>query len=263
MNSILTLKNITHYFGGLRAVHNFNIELPNGALWGLIGPNGAGKTTIFNLITGVYKPTEGKILFEAKDITGLKSHLIIDKGIARTFQNLRIFNELSVLDNIRVARHFRTSYKLNDSIFRTKKFFEEEYRIKEEAYELLKIFGLQVRANDLAKHLPYGELRKLEIARALATKPKLLLLDEPAAGMNPKEVGSLMDLIHSIRHMFKVTILLVEHQMKVVMGICERIKVMDFGETIAEGTPDEIRNDKKVIEAYLGSEGGDVRDSRS
>ena len=256
MNSILTLKNITHYFGGLRAVHNFNIELPEGALWGLIGPNGAGKTTIFNLITGVYKPTEGKILFEGKDITGLKSHLIIDKGIARTFQNLRIFNELSVLDNIRVARHFRTSYKLNDSIFRTKKFFEEEYRIKEEAYELLKIFGLQVRANDLAKHLPYGELRKLEIARALATKPKLLLLDEPAAGMNPKEVGSLMDLIHSIRDMFKVTIFLVEHQMKVVMGICEKIKVMDFGETIAEGTPDEIRNDKKVIEAYLGSEGG-------
>lgn len=256
MNSILTLKNITHYFGGLRAVHNFNIELPEGALWGLIGPNGAGKTTIFNLITGVYKPTEGKILFEGKDITGLKSHLIIDKGIARTFQNLRIFNELSVLDNIRVARHFRTSYKLNDSIFRTKKFFEEEYRIKEEAYELLKIFGLKDRANDLAKHLPYGELRKLEIARALATKPKLLLLDEPAAGMNPKEVGSLMDLIHTIRDMFKVTIFLVEHQMKVVMGICEKIKVMDFGETIAEGTPDEIRNDKKVIEAYLGSEGG-------
>lgn len=256
MNSILTLKNITHYFGGLRAVHDFNLELPEGALWGLIGPNGAGKTTIFNLITGVYKPTEGKILFEGKDITGLKSHLIIEKGIARTFQNLRIFNELSVLDNIRVARHFRTSYKLNDSIFRTKKFFEEEQRIKEEAFELLKIFGLQVRANDLAKHLPYGELRKLEIARALATKPILLLLDEPAAGMNPKEVGSLMDLIHSIRDMFKVTIFLVEHQMKVVMGICERIKVMDFGETIAEGTPDEIRNDKRVIEAYLGSEGG-------
>ncbi|MGB9749359.1 MAG: ABC transporter ATP-binding protein [Caldisericia bacterium] len=256
MQTILSLQNITHYFGGLRAVYNFNIELPEGALWGLIGPNGAGKTTIFNLITGVYKPTEGKILFEGNDITGLKSHLIIEKGIARTFQNLRIFNELSVLDNIRVARHFRTNYKLNDSILRTKKFFEEEKRIKEEAYELLKIFGLQARMNDLAKHLPYGELRKLEIARALATKPRLLLLDEPAAGMNPREVGSLMELIHSIRDMFKVTIFLVEHQMRVVMGICERIKVMDFGETIAEGTPDEIRSDKKVIEAYLGSEAG-------
>jgi branched-chain amino acid transport system ATP-binding protein len=256
MESILSLQNVTHYFGGLRAVYNFNIELPKGALWGLIGPNGAGKTTIFNLITGVYKPTEGKILFEGEDITGLKSHLIIEKGIARTFQNLRIFNELSVLDNIRVARHFRTNYKLSDSILRTKKFFDEEKRIKEEAYELLKIFGLQGRMNDLAKHLPYGELRKLEIARALATKPKLLLLDEPAAGMNPKEVGSLMDLIHSIRDMFKVTIFLVEHQMRVVMGICERIKVMDFGETIAEGNPDEIRSDKKVIEAYLGSEAG-------
>jgi len=256
MQTILSLQNVTHYFGGLRAVYNFNIELPEGALWGLIGPNGAGKTTIFNLITGVYKPTEGKILFEGNDITGLKSHLIIEKGIARTFQNLRIFNELSVLDNIRVARHFRTNYKLNDSILRTKKFFEEEKRIKEEAYELLKIFGLQARMNDLAKHLPYGELRKLEIARALATKPRLLLLDEPAAGMNPKEVGSLMELIHSIRDMFKVTIFLVEHQMRVVMGICERIKVMDFGETIAEGNPDEIRSDKKVIEAYLGSEAG-------
>jgi len=256
MESILSLQNVTHYFGGLRAVYNFNIELPKGALWGLIGPNGAGKTTIFNLITGVYKPTEGEILFEGEDITGLKSHLIIEKGIARTFQNLRIFNELSVLDNIRVARHFRTNYKLSDSILRTKKFFDEEKRIKEEAYELLKIFGLQGRMNDLAKHLPYGELRKLEIARALATKPKLLLLDEPAAGMNPKEVGSLMDLIHSIRDTFKVTIFLVEHQMRVVMGICERIKVMDFGETIAEGNPDEIRSDKKVIEAYLGSEAG-------
>ncbi len=256
MDIILSLQNVTHYFGGLRAVYNFNIDLPKGALWGLIGPNGAGKTTIFNLITGVYTPTQGKIIFENKDITGLKSHLIIDQGIARTFQNLRIFNELTVLDNIRVARHFRTNYSLKDSILRTKRYFEEEKRIKEEAYELLKIFGLQGRANDLAKHLPYGELRKLEIARALATKPRLLLLDEPAAGMNPREVGALMELIHSIRDMFNVTIFLVEHQMRVVMGKCERIKVMDFGETIAEGTPDEIKTNKKVIEAYLGSEGG-------
>lgn len=256
METILSLQNVTHYFGGLRAVNNFNIDLPEGSLWGLIGPNGAGKTTIFNLITGVYKPTEGKILFEENNITGLKSHIIVDKGIARTFQNLRIFNELTVIDNIRVAKHFKADYKITDSILRTKKFYDEERRIKEETYDLLKIFGLQGRMNNLAKHLPYGELRKLEIARALATKPKLLLLDEPAAGMNPREVGNLMELIHSIREMFNVTILLVEHQMKVVMGICERIKVMDFGETIAEGNPDEIRNDRKVIEAYLGSEGG-------
>ncbi|HOK18306.1 MAG TPA: ABC transporter ATP-binding protein [Caldisericia bacterium] len=256
METVLSLQNVTHYFGGLRAVNNFNIDLPEGALWGLIGPNGAGKTTIFNLITGVYKPTEGKILFEGKDITGLKSHIIVDKGIARTFQNLRIFNELTVIDNIRVAKHFKADYKITDSILRTKKFYNEERRIKEEAYNLLKIFGLQGRMNNLAKHLPYGELRKLEIARALATKPKLLLLDEPAAGMNPREVGSLMELIHSIRDMFNLTILLVEHQMRVVMGICERIKVMDFGETIAEGNPDEIRSDRKVIEAYLGSDGG-------
>ncbi len=256
MKTVLSLRNVTHYFGGLRAVNNFNIDLPEGALWGLIGPNGAGKTTIFNLITGVYKPTEGKILFEGKDITGLKSHIIVDKGIARTFQNLRIFNELTVIDNIRVAKHFKADYKITDSILRTKKFYNEERRIKEEAYNLLKIFGLQGRMNNLAKHLPYGELRKLEIARALATKPKLLLLDEPAAGMNPREVGSLMELIHSIRDMFNLTILLVEHQMRVVMGICERIKVMDFGETIAEGNPDEIRSDRKVIEAYLGSDGG-------
>lgn len=256
METLLSLQNVTHYFGGLRAVNNFSIDLPEGALWGLIGPNGAGKTTIFNLITGVYKPTEGKILFDGKDITGLKSHIIVDKGIARTFQNLRIFNELSVIDNIRVAKHFRANYKITDSILRTKKFYDEERRIKEEAYNLLKIFGLQGRMNNLAKHLPYGELRKLEIARALATKPKLLLLDEPAAGMNPREVVSLMELIHSIRDIFNLTILLVEHQMRVVMGICERIKVMDFGETIAEGNPDEIRSDRKVIEAYLGSEGG-------
>lgn len=256
MDPILSIKNVTHYFGGLRAVYNFNSDLPKGALWGLIGPNGAGKTTIFNLITGVYTPTEGKIIFNGKDITGLKSHQIIQLGIARTFQNLRIFNELTVLDNIRIARHFRTNYSLYDSILRSKRFYEEEKRIKEEAYELLKIFNLQGRANDLAKHLPYGELRKLEIARALATRPQLLLLDEPAAGMNPREVGSLMELIHSIKDMFKVTIFLVEHQMRVVMGICERIKVMDFGETIAEGTPDEIKSNKRVIEAYLGSEGG-------
>jgi branched-chain amino acid transport system ATP-binding protein len=251
-DAIISLIDITHYFGGLKAVSNFNLNLPQGALWGLIGPNGAGKTTIFNLITGVYKPTQGTITFDGEDITGLKSHLVVEKGIARTFQNLRVFNNLTALDNIRIARHFTASYSFFDAVLRVTKFKEGEKDIKDEAMELLKIFNLQDKAFSLAKNLPYGELRRLEIARALATHPKLILLDEPAAGMNPREVGTLMELIQWVRERFKVTVFLVEHQMKVVMGICERIKVMDFGETIAEGTPEEIKNNDKVIEAYLG-----------
>ncbi len=270
MNSVLKIEKLTHYFGGLKAVSNFNIDLPPSALWGLIGPNGAGKTTIFNLITGVYNPTEGKIDFLTHNINGKKPYQIVHMGIARTFQNLRIFNTLSVLDNIRIARHYATQSSkhtftrseehtkhftktsLFDSFFRTSTYNSVEDQIKEEAFELLRIFKLEAFMYDTAKNLPYGMLRKLEIARALATHPSLLLLDEPAAGMNPAEVGNLMELIHLIRDKFNLTILLIEHHMKVVMGICEFIKVIDFGETIAEGNPKEVANNKKVIEAYLG-----------
>jgi len=252
MQTVLKVDNVTHYFGGLKAVSNFNLELPEGALWGLIGPNGAGKTTVFNLVTGVYIPTRGNISFFDRDITKDKPHTVVSKGIARTFQNLRIFPTLTVIDNIRIAGHFKMKYGLLDAIVRDKRYYTSETELSQRALHLLELFKLQDRAYYPAKSLPYGELRRLEIARALATDPKLLLLDEPAAGMNPKEVESLMEMILWIRNHFKITIYLIEHHMKVVMGICERIKVMDFGETIAEGDATEIQNNPRVIEAYLG-----------
>jgi len=252
MTALLQIRGLTKFFGGLRAVHDFDIEIPKGGLIGLIGPNGAGKTTVFNMVTGIYTPTEGEILFEGENLVGLEPHEITQRGIGRTFQNIRLFPNLTVLDNVRIAYHQHAGYSLTDAVVRTPWFYRRERELTELAQSFLEVFNLLDRQDEIASSLPYGEQRRLEIARALAVEPKLLLLDEPAAGMNPAEVGNLMELIHFIRDRFNLTIFLIEHQMRVVMGICEAITVMDFGEVIARGTPDEIRNNPRVIEAYLG-----------
>lgn len=250
--TLLRIEHLTHYFGGLRAVQDFNLELQAGELVAVIGPNGAGKTTVFNLVTGVYRPTQGSIIFQGQNLIGRQPHEIISMGIARTFQNVRLFRELSVLDNVRIAHYTRAGYSSWDALLRLPHFVKQERRVRQDALDVLNIFGLDALAETTSKNLPYGQQRRLEIARALATRPTLLLLDEPAAGMNPAEVEQLMETILWIRREFQLTILLIEHQMRLVMGIAERIKVLDFGETITEGTPKEIQNNPRVIEAYLG-----------
>ena len=251
---ILKAENLGITFGGLHAVSDFNLEIYPGELIGLIGPNGAGKTTVFNLLTGVYVPTEGTVFLDGKALNGKKTHEFVAAGIARTFQNIRLFGQMTVIENVKIAFTKDISYGLGASFFRTKSFWKTENELTEKAIELLKIFKLDEKADYLASSLPYGEQRKLEIARALATNMKVLLLDEPAAGMNPTETAELLECIKVIREKFGIAILLIEHDMSLVMNVCERIQVINFGVTIASGLPEEIAGNQEVIEAYLGKE---------
>lgn len=251
---MLEVKDLTIKFGGLVAVSNFFLNIGEKEVVGLIGPNGAGKTTVFNMLTGVYTPTSGTISYLGEDIQGLKPYIITSKKIARTFQNIRLFSDLSVLDNVKISYDYKLKYNLLDSILRTPRFKKEESNMDSEVKNLLKTFNLLDKCYEKASNLSYGEQRRLEIVRALATGPKLLLLDEPAAGMNPQETAELSNLIKWIRDTYDVSILLIEHDMNLVMGICDKITVLDYGKIIAVGSPDEIKNNPKVIEAYLGEE---------
>ncbi len=250
--AMLEVKNLDISFGGLRAVDDFNMTIEKGCLYGLIGPNGAGKTTVFNLLTGVYKPNKGIILLDGKDITGKKTIDVNREGIARTFQNIRLFKDLTVLDNVKVGLHNHNTYSTLTGILRLPKYHKVERQMNQKALDILKVFDLDKEADVLAANLPYGKQRKLEIARALATEPKLLLLDEPAAGMNPNETQELMDTIGFVRKHFDMTILLIEHDMKLVSGICEELTVLNFGRVLCQGKTAEVLNNPEVIKAYLG-----------
>ena len=250
--ALLEVKNLSISFGGLKAVDNFHINIEKGQLYGLIGPNGAGKTTIFNLLTGVYKPNAGSIVLDDVNITGKSTIEINQAGIARTFQNIRLFKDMSVLDNVKAGLHNHHKYSTVEGIFRLPRYYKIEKEMDEEAMNLLKVFDLDKECDFKASNLPYGKQRKLEIARALATEPKLLLLDEPAAGMNPNETGELMDTIRFVRDNFNMTVLLIEHDMKLVSGICEKLTVLNFGQVLREGATSDVLHDPEVIKAYLG-----------
>ncbi len=251
---VLKTENLGISFGGLKAVQNLNLEIKEGQLYGLVGPNGAGKTTVFNMITGVYKPTTGKFWLDGENLTGKSQEAINHKGIARTFQNIRLFNNMTVIRNVLVGLHNQPEFKCGvfASIFRAPSFFKTEKAMRARAKEILRIVGLEEERNNLSCNLPYGKQRKLEIARALATNPKLLCLDEPAAGMNPNETADLMDIVRRIRDEYNVTILLIEHDMKFVSGLCDEITVLNFGTVLAQGSPDVALNDPEVVKAYIG-----------
>ncbi len=250
--ALLEVKNLSISFGGLKAVDNFHIDIEKGQLYGLIGPNGAGKTTIFNLLTGVYKPNAGSIVLDGVNITGKSTIEINQDGIARTFQNIRLFKDMSVLDNVKAGLHNHHKYSTVEGIFRLPRYYKIEKEMDEEAMSLLKVFDLDKECDFKASNLPYGKQRKLEIARALATEPKLLLLDEPAAGMNPNETAELMETIRFVRDNFDMTVLLIEHDMKLVSGICEKLTVLNFGQVLREGATSDVLHDLEVIKAYLG-----------
>ncbi len=252
--ALLEVRNMTHWFGGLRAVHNYNLTIERGQIRGLIGPNGAGKTTIFNLITGIYHPTEGTILLEGEDITRLEPNEIASRGLGRTFQNMRLWRYLTVLEHVKMARYAKLTYGLAGAFFGTAKREAEEKANTELAMELLDLVGVAHLADQLVTSLPYGAQRRVELARALATEPKVLFLDEPTAGMNPEELIQMMEIIRKVHSQIGMAIFIIEHRMKFVMELCETIQTLNFGEVIAEGTPEEIRNNPVVIEAYLGKE---------
>ena len=253
--ALIQVRNMTHFFGGLRAVHNYDLEIELGEVRGLIGPNGAGKTTIFNLITGIYRPTEGDVILEGKNLVGRKPYEIAAMGICRTFQNLRLWRHMTALDHVKLAHYSKIHYGLIGAFFGTAQRHREEAESTEKAYNLLEMTGIRHVADQVVVNLPYGVQRRVEMARALASEPQLLLLDEPTAGMNPEELVEMMEVFRRVRDELGPAIFLIEHRMKVVMDLCEIIQTLDFGEVIAEGTPEEIRSNSRVIDAYLGKEG--------